>query len=101
MTAVQTAGGKTTHETHSKDTIVTPSKQHATSSVQEGAGTNIGGGTAGMGGRGDEPPRKPPRIKPKPLSTFEEQNEEEEVDEAEDPDKTEIIQCHLPVQVLK
>ena len=91
MTAVQAAGGKTTQQTHSKGTTVTPSKQRTTSNSQERTGTNTGGGTAGMGGGGDEPPRKPPKIKPEPLSAFEEQNEEEEVDEAEDSDKTEII----------
>ena len=91
MTAVQAAGDKTTQQTHSKGTTVTRSKQHTTSNSQERTGTNIGGGTAGMGGGGDEPTRKPPKIKPEPLSAFEEQNEEEEMDEAEDSDKTEII----------
>ena len=80
MTAVQAAGGKTTQQTHSKGTMVTPSKQRTTSNSQERTATNIGGGTAGMGGGGDEPPRKPRKIKPEPLSAFEEQNEEEEVD---------------------
>ena len=43
MTAVEAAGGKTTQQTHSKGTTVTPSKQHTTSNSQERTGTNIGG----------------------------------------------------------
>ena len=91
MAAVQAAGGKTTQQTHSKGTTVTPSKPRTTSNSKERTGTNTGGGRAGMGGGGDEPPRKPPKFKLDPLSAFDEQNEEEEVDETEDSEKTEII----------
>ena len=90
-TAVQAAGGNTTQQTYSKSTTVTPSKQRTTSNSKERTGTNTEGGRAGMGGGGDEPPRKPPKFKPEPLSAFDEQNEEEEVDETEDSEQTEII----------
>ena len=90
-TAVQAAGGNTTQQTHSKSTMVTPSKSRTTSNSKEGAGANTEAGRAGMGGGGDEPPRKPTKFKPDPLSAYDEQNEEEEVDETEDSEKTEII----------
>ena len=91
MAAVQAAGGNTTQQTHSKGTMVTSSKPHTTSNSKEGAGANTEVGRAGMGGGGDEPPRKPTKFKPDPLSAYDKQNEEEEVDETEDSEEMEII----------